>query len=193
MSSTTQKKRKKKSDGSKANNSFANLVANAANKQLADYVEQRMSQYAQAIMQNLSKLTLDHLANIQTRHLAIEELIIKAGTLTREQINSEITNQEDTALGYEEVETAEKGDLVRIEAESKSVDDKDFSEVEKLRINSLLKEVDGEVQTLRPLEEGLLGTKVGDVKDITISGEAGEKDSIIRVTVKKVSRKKAEA
>jgi len=192
MSSSPEKKRNKKRSPSGANNSFANLVANAANKQLADHVEQRMGQYAQAILQNLSKLTLDHLANIQTRHLAIEEIMIKSGTVSREQINNEITNQEDTALGYIEVDAAAEGDLVRVEVESKAADEAQYSEKEKLRINSLLREVDGAVQTLKEIETAMVGMKKDEIKDITIKGEGEDKDSNIRVTIKKVSRKKAE-
>jgi len=169
-----------------SNQSFSQLMSQAQLNALKPYIDQQ----SHIILNKVSKLVLDHLANIQTRHLAIESLLKSKVGLTQEEINFEITEQEDMAFGYQEAEVAAEGDLVRLEVRSKIVDAENFSEWEKIRINSLLRKVEDRVQTLLELENLIVGMVKNEEKEFVLKGEGeNSKDSCIQFKINKVSRK----
>jgi hypothetical protein len=170
-----------------ASDSFQNLVANTASKQMEAFLEQKIQMYASAIKQEIASLVLKHTANIQTRQLALEELFNKKGMFQDGELEEAITKQEDSALGMVEADKAQAGDCVRIQFQY--MKDGKPSETERLRITSLLREVEGRVQTDLNLEQALVGMAKNETKTIKLeAAEEGAEAVEVSFTVFRVSR-----
>lgn len=186
------KKLKDKKKKPHQTHSFAQMVSQAQLNALKPYIEEVVQQTVQLTvaqnMQHISRLVLNHISQVQTRQLAVEKLL----DLDKEKLSFHIAEIEDDAFGFETKEgMAEKGDKVRVEVQSKAEDEDAFGESEKVLINSLLSEdVNGNVQTLKELEEGILGLKSGETKEIVLpSAENEEKGSVMKIKVIRVSSK----
>lgn len=179
--SSPQKNKKRQSNVSAA--AFAKTVSNTVNSQVEAFIEQRVQQYSHLVLQKISTLVLEHLANIQTRQLALESLLENAAIISKDALAKAVTIQEDLALGYEEVGNAQEGDLVRIELFTNS---DTSTSGEKLRVNSLLKKVEGRVQTDEVLETMLVGKAVNEEVSLELD------TTPVTVKIVKISRKKGE-
>lgn len=168
---------KKKTQGkTHATHSFEQLVAKANRDALKPYIHELFMDLGN----DLSQRVFRQLANIQTRIMAIEELLIEKGGISESDIQLKVANIEDEATGYKLADRpAQAGDLVRVTIETKAKGQEVYSSPVKRQITKLLNKPYSLTETI---ENALVGTVGGDVKDVTLEG-----DFQVRVTVDRVS------
>jgi hypothetical protein len=175
--------------GKHPTNSFANLVAQTANKQAKDHLEpfiqatviKNVAQAAGIVEGNLKRF----LANALTRLAVLEKIAISKGLISEEEISEGILNQEDESWGYAKTsEAASEKSLVRLVVRKKGKDQTEFA----LPYNLLVPSVgQGASELSKEVETALVGLAVGDKKEIQ------DGDTTLEVTVTRVSKKKEEA
>lgn len=186
------KRNKKRVSGSRATNSFADMVGDAQIKKLHPYINQTVQQtvehYMQVQQRQLVHTILEMTANMQVRQQALEELLLEAGTFTQKNIYLKMAQVEDRALQFTQMsEGAERGDCLRLAIQE------DHGKLEYFKITSLgTKNSTGMVQTVVELEESLIGLKPEDYFEVIIpASQEGESDTPIKGQVLTVSRKLA--
>lgn len=192
-------RKKKKSSGPKATNSFANMMSQAQLKALKPFIEQQVQMQGFQIQQKVTRLFLEQMAGIQTRIIALEELLLETTNLTQADMATRVTEVEDKGMGYELVEgPAAENDMVRIDYKEKEEGAEYAENWEKLRINALGRKVQDRVQTIEELETALVGMTSGEEKEVYLPPETENvpegqeaKGAYVLAKMVRVSRKPA--
>lgn len=194
MGTSDKPRKKKKTPAPTA--SFADSVAQAQLNKLKPFIAEQAAQsvnlHGQFMLRKLSQMVAEDLSRIQTRQMALERILKKHNLLEDETLFLEVSAVEDGILGYDQVTgPSQQGDQLRITVETKEDGAEQYGNQEKLRIVSLMREQNGEVQSFKPLEEALVGTHVGDSVEVFIKPEKeDEKGAWVQATINVISRKK---
>ncbi len=176
--------------------SFDQLVGDTTIARLKPYIQQQIGMLGQQIVQSIYQTMMQERSMMQTRQLAFENLLRRNTTWFNDEVLAmEVASVEDQAEGATEVEAAEEGDKVRVEFQSRYLDQGEWSTLQKLAVHSLLRKgPQGNVQTgSEAFEKALLGMKAGETREFLLPEvpEEGKEpeNTRIKVTVKRVSRR----
>lgn len=177
--------------------SFEQLVAKASLERLKPFIQQQVQLQGHVITQKVARIVLDPISQLQTRQMALEQVLEEALGASLSGLTDKIANKicvlEDNALGLHTVEEAAEGDTVRLSVESKEEGKEVFTHKTKLRIERLLvKNAEDRVQTFQELEESVVGTKVGESKELVLRAEENAPATVVRYTLERASRKTVE-
>jgi hypothetical protein len=160
------------------NTSFEELVSNATTARYKGLIKQEIDQLGQ----ELAGQQADTLTKIYTRLVVLEKIVIEKLGVTQEDMASRIADAEDAPYGLQVVDTAEKGDRVRVQFAGKPATDAEYTKTSNTMINNI-----GSGGTFgKEIEDAIVGMKTDETKEITV-GEA-EKAFNVKITVNRISR-----
>jgi hypothetical protein len=176
---------KKKS--SHATQSFTQLTADVSTAKLKPYIDEQINRIGTEIINQIYIAMANDRAMIQTRQLAFERLLKQhLPGFSEEVMAIAVAEVEDEAAGMEAVNTpVEAGDKVRLALTTPQ-------ETVKVLVHSVLtKGPGGQLQTIKELEEGLIGCKAGETKSFDLPNlMEHEKSTPVTISIIRVSRKR---
>lgn len=173
------KKRANKVQSLKPNDSFQNVVNKAVRSNMQQFVLEQIQRVGQGLARELN----GSLEDIYARLTTLEEVVLKQVGMTADEFAGLVANTEDQAAGLELVETGnvEKDDVVRLEVETKTEDQKEYQGSSKLKLTNT-----GSGATLgTELEEAILGMSLGETKEVPFGKD---KKMTAKIKVVRVSR-----
>jgi len=158
-------------------NSFSDTVAQAVNQKLLDTIDMQMKRMAISITNNINSSLEDIYARLST----LEDLALEKFNMTKEEFAFLVADKEDAANGLESADSVIKGDVVRIEVQTKTVDQAEFQGNSNHKVSDI-----GSGRTLGlEIENQIIGMSKDEVKEIVF----GEKEEFIaQIKVHKISR-----
>lgn len=173
-------------------NSFAQLVSDAQIKALQPFVKEMVAQAVAQAAQSLYMTMMQERAALLTRQLAFERLMTQNTTWFNENVLAmAVADVEDDSAGLVKADTVQENDKVRLELSVQNRETSEWTAPSKLAIHEVSK-VSAQTQTVQThveLEKGLIDMNLDETKEFTIPEQQGP-DTTVRVTVKRVSRKK---
>jgi FKBP-type peptidyl-prolyl cis-trans isomerase (trigger factor) len=166
---------------------WENMLSEAQLMALKPFIRAEVDAAGRQILAQISSVLLQSIAEIRLRSLALESILKAKATITDEDITDAMNTEEDKLTGYEVVDTVEANDLVRIDLTITTSEG--TSPSQKIAIIAVTKEAEpGVVQTVKELENALVGLKAGEEKTVTVASDKGE--VTYHAKVKRVSRKR---
>jgi hypothetical protein len=173
--------------------SFEQLVGQANREALKPYIDEVMQDASQQILQRLAQAQMQMAAPIQVRLTVLEKIVMEKLGETKESLAERVLQVEDEATGHVKVEDgAQVGDQLRTIGWVKVEEQENYNAPMELTIHSLGKSPRPEVpfQTYKELEEGLVGIKAGETREIVVNLSTGDttKAYTFKIAVSRVSR-----
>lgn len=171
------KRGKKSPKKAQPTETFQQMMAGQTLKKFQGFIEQEIAVRTQSLTK--------HIIELNEQVIAMQEVLIEeVPEFSAEKLEDMIITVVDRKYGLVKAgdRPVQKGDSLRVTIKTKLKDDEDFSE----HSSPMLVHQIGSGQTLKEVEEGMYGMKVGDTKDIP--NENGE--ATFRITVDRISEPK---
>jgi hypothetical protein len=168
----------KKKTKARPQQSYQQTVAELTLARFKPYIQKELQGAAQAIVNQ----TTQQMQALFERLVCLEELLLEEiDGLTKDDLAMRVALIQDKKYGFEPQEVVEEGDRVRIDIQTKTNEDEDYTGSSKMILDKA-----GSGQTLgSEIEPEIIGMKSGEVKEIKF-GE--DKKLTARITVSMVSR-----
>lgn len=179
---------KKKQSQQHVQQSMASMVNRAALAQMGPQIDSMVRGYVNQAANQLAQQQSSTLETLFARVVVLEQVLIEKLGMTGDELVSRVADLEDSKEDLSRVETAELGDVVRIEVRTKTSDQAEFQGSSRLKIYDT-----GSGQTIgNELEPAIIGMKAGESKTVNF-GKDGS--MVAELKVDRVSRanKKEEA
>lgn len=137
--------------------SYKESLADLSLKNMAPYIQQQVAEASRAVAQQQANL----MQSLILRLLVLEELATLKMGVTKEELASLVASKEDEALGYEEVETAQDGDTVRVTINS-TIEGESAPQTSKFVFRDLGKDMAGGA-----VGDAIRGKKKGDIAEVS--------------------------
>ena len=174
-----------------ATQSFAQLTAKANQEALKPVVQQMIWDALTPVLKMIEQRLIQDKEMLQIRQLALEAIVSKESAPGEfdKRLAEEIANVQDKSQGLIDVGgTVQVGDKVRFDLSTQK--DGVWLESTKMAIEQCnVPNAQGEFQTVKELEEQLVGLEVGVEKEFAV--KQGDDSITCKVTVRRVSRKAA--
>lgn len=172
---------KKRTAGQQTNQSMASLVQRAALVQMGPQIEQTVRAYVQQLGNQLAQQQASTLETIFARVVVLETIIMEKLGYTTDDLTEKVATIEDEKENLTKSDTAEVGDVVRLEIRTKTNDQPVYQGSSRLKVYQT-----GTGQTLgQELENAVIGMKTKEKKEVKFG-----KDGLMtaEITIDRISR-----
>ena len=162
--------------------SMGQLVSKAALAQMGPAIERFVRGQIQSLGSQLAMQQASTLETLFSRLTVLEAIMVEKLGYTKESLAVKVSEMEDEKEGLTLVNgPAEKGDVVRIEAKTRTSDQTEYQGSSRLKIPNI-----GSGENLGPeLEGAVLGMVAGETKTLEFGKD---KQMVAEITVNRVSR-----